>query len=177
MKLASISKETIALGSFALLLIAGATWYFAFKTPNVSSFAECAEAGHEVTASFPRQCRTPDGRTFTEEIGFDDAASVEGVALGKAVNLQEGGFATYEDGLKISIERFTDSRCPKDVQCIWEGELGTNVRLEGGDVEGVLRLVLGVKQNPVGIGFGYRVTLENMTETVATLRVEKSPQE
>jgi len=173
----SLKKETLALGGFALVLIAGATWYFAHKAPRVTSFAECEDAGYEVAESFPRQCMTPDGRTFAEEIGFADEASVENVPFGNAVNLQEGGFATYEDGLKISVERFTDSRCPADVQCVWEGELGANIRLEGGDVEGALRLVLGAKQNPMGKGYGYTVTLEQMTETVGTFRIEKDASE
>lgn len=177
MRKPTLKKETLALGGFALLLIAGASWYFLFKAPRVMSFDECVEAGNAVMESFPRQCRTADGRSFTEEIGFDVDASIENVALGNAVNLREGGYATYEDGLKLSIERFTDSRCPEDVQCIWEGQLGVNIRLEGGEIEDVLRLVLGAKQNPVGKGFGYTVTLENMTETVATLRVARETAE
>jgi len=35
----------------------------------ISSFEECVEAGYPVMESYPRQCRTPDGRTFVEEIG------------------------------------------------------------------------------------------------------------
>lgn len=34
-----------------------------------SNFTECANAGFPVQESYPRQCRTPDGRTFTEDIG------------------------------------------------------------------------------------------------------------
>lgn len=32
------------------------------------NFAECAAAGHPVMESYPRQCRTSDGRLFVEEI-------------------------------------------------------------------------------------------------------------
>lgn len=173
MNIPPIKKETLAIGGVALILIAGASWYFLFKTPRISSFAECEAAGHAVMESFPRQCQVPGGRTFVENLEFDTDASIEGVELGKAVNLQEGGFAIFEDGLKLSIERFTDSRCPEDVQCLWEGELGVNIKLEDGDVEESLRLVLGAIQNPIGVGYGYSVMLERMTETIATLRVEK----
>ena len=173
MKPIPLKKETLVIGGCALALIAGAAWYFLFKAPRIRSFAQCVAAGNTVTTSFPRQCETSDGQVFTEEIDLDDDASTVDVPLGNAVNLQEGGFATYEDGLKIAVERFTDSRCPLDVKCVWEGELGANVRLEGGNVEGVLRLVLGEKQNPMGRGFGYTITLERMTETVVTLRVVK----
>ncbi len=35
---------------------------------TVSSFGDCAAAGNQVMESHPRQCRTPDGRLFVEEI-------------------------------------------------------------------------------------------------------------
>lgn len=35
----------------------------------VEDFATCAAAGYPILESYPRQCRTPDGRNFTEEIG------------------------------------------------------------------------------------------------------------
>ncbi len=38
-------------------------------TSVVNSFEECAEAGYPVMESYPRQCRTDDGKTFTEDIG------------------------------------------------------------------------------------------------------------
>lgn len=34
-----------------------------------SNFTECANAGYPIQESYPRQCRTPDGRTFAEDIG------------------------------------------------------------------------------------------------------------
>ncbi len=34
----------------------------------ILSFKDCADAGYLVMESYPRQCRTPDGRTFAEEI-------------------------------------------------------------------------------------------------------------
>lgn len=35
---------------------------------SIDSFDDCAAAGHPVMESFPRQCRTPDGRLFVEEV-------------------------------------------------------------------------------------------------------------
>lgn len=35
----------------------------------VSSFQECVDAGYPVMESYPRQCRTPDGELFIEDIG------------------------------------------------------------------------------------------------------------
>ena len=34
---------------------------------SISSFDECVRAGYPVMESFPRQCRTADGRNFTEQ--------------------------------------------------------------------------------------------------------------
>jgi hypothetical protein len=59
-----------------LFMILGAVLAIAlafFITSNwdswqISSFDECAAAGYPVMESYPRQCRTPDGRHFTEEI-------------------------------------------------------------------------------------------------------------
>ena len=36
---------------------------------SVSSFQECIEKGYPVMESYPRQCRTPSGEIFTEDIG------------------------------------------------------------------------------------------------------------
>jgi len=35
---------------------------------NIRSFEDCMNAGFAVMESYPRQCRTPDGRLFAEEI-------------------------------------------------------------------------------------------------------------
>ncbi len=35
---------------------------------EVKSFEDCVDAGYPVMESYPRQCKTPDGRTFAEEI-------------------------------------------------------------------------------------------------------------
>ncbi|MDP3953904.1 MAG: Gmad2 immunoglobulin-like domain-containing protein [bacterium] len=37
--------------------------------PSVNTFEECVSAGYPVMESYPRQCKTPDGKTFTEDIG------------------------------------------------------------------------------------------------------------
>ncbi len=55
-----------------LLIIASIVYVYIQKSKSTSvlaSFAECAAAGFPVTESYPRQCRTPAGRTFKEDIG------------------------------------------------------------------------------------------------------------
>ncbi len=36
---------------------------------SITSFDECASAGYPVLESYPRQCKTSDGQSFTEDIG------------------------------------------------------------------------------------------------------------
>ncbi|ODS39279.1 MAG: hypothetical protein A7316_05940 [Candidatus Altiarchaeales archaeon WOR_SM1_86-2] len=38
--------------------------------PEINSFDDCVRAGYPIMESYPRQCRTPDSRTFTEEISL-----------------------------------------------------------------------------------------------------------
>jgi len=58
-----------------IVILGGIAVYFiVFKpsevlTPNINSFEECASAGYPVLESYPRQCKAPDGRSFTEDIG------------------------------------------------------------------------------------------------------------
>lgn len=44
--------------------------------PSVGSFDECVAAGNPVMETDPRQCRTPEGTTFTEEVA-DEPADVK----------------------------------------------------------------------------------------------------
>ena len=40
------------------------------KDPNkINNFFDCLNAGYPIMESYPRQCRTPDGENFTENIG------------------------------------------------------------------------------------------------------------
>lgn len=52
-----------------LLAVAGAAYWGGNRTPEIASFAECSERGFSVMESYPRQCRTPDGEIFREDIG------------------------------------------------------------------------------------------------------------
>jgi len=58
-----------------IFILAGAVLYFKIFGPSVApiieinSFEECTSAGYTVLESHPRQCKTPDGKTFIEDIG------------------------------------------------------------------------------------------------------------
>lgn len=59
---------------FIILLISGITVsYFLLKSDSASfltvkDFVSCEAAGFPIMESYPRQCRTPEGTTYTEEI-------------------------------------------------------------------------------------------------------------
>lgn len=63
-----------AIGFIVILfvVVAGYFIYTFFANPSpsrpISSFSDCEKAGYPVMESFPRQCRTPDGLIFAEEL-------------------------------------------------------------------------------------------------------------
>lgn len=66
-------KSLLTIGVI-ILIIAGAVVFWSYKGgrgsgAGVTNFDECAARGYPVLESYPRQCKTPDGRTFTEDIG------------------------------------------------------------------------------------------------------------
>lgn len=59
-------------------LVAAGLWAFVLRSDleqpqdqeplSVLSFEDCVAAGYPVMESYPRQCKTPDGRTYAEEL-------------------------------------------------------------------------------------------------------------
>jgi hypothetical protein len=84
-------------------LVAGlGTWFlvrqFATPVPTVTSYAECVAAGYPILETYPEQCRTPDGRTFTNP----DAPTPTPPA-------PPTGEFTSEGGTTITLDGWTDS--------------------------------------------------------------------
>jgi hypothetical protein len=55
---------------FDVLVVALAAWFFYQQstkppTTSINSYADCAAAGYPIQESYPEQCRTPDGKSFT----------------------------------------------------------------------------------------------------------------
>lgn len=65
-----MKNNTLIISILVVIIGAGVTyWFFNNRTQlSVASFEECRKAGYPVMESYPRQCKTPDGRTFAEEI-------------------------------------------------------------------------------------------------------------
>jgi len=64
-------KNTKLIAFFFVLLIVGiGVWKYQQKSKveQINSFEECAQAGYPIMESYPEQCRTPDGKSFTRQI-------------------------------------------------------------------------------------------------------------
>lgn len=60
------------------------------------------------------------------------------IAFDQPFDLRLGATAVLEDGLEVTFaEVVADSRCPTDVQCVWEGnaEVGVDLTLSEGDAK------------------------------------------
>jgi hypothetical protein len=73
-------KYIISVVVFILaVLVAYLAWYVNGrpKTPvkEVTSFDECLQAGYSIGESYPRQCWTPDGGHFVEELKGEKAGT------------------------------------------------------------------------------------------------------
>src|SRR3989344_3351533 len=68
-------KQVLLAGVGIVIIGAGAVYFVLQQkegeTPvvSVASFEECASAGYPIMESYPRQCKTLDGKTFVEDIG------------------------------------------------------------------------------------------------------------
>ena len=71
----------------ALIAVAGLViWLDPFRIGRdggkaISSFDECVQAGYPIMESFPRQCKTPDGRTFVEQLNGNAGSGIRGMVL------------------------------------------------------------------------------------------------
>jgi len=79
-----MNKKVITIGIIvvvALVIIVGGIFLYQTnkekQVKEVANFEQCAESGYPVMESYPRQCRTPDGRVFVEKIdNFDTEKNI-----------------------------------------------------------------------------------------------------
>jgi hypothetical protein len=93
--------------------------------------------------------------------------------FGEAVPLTVGESAEYGDGLVVTLSEINDSRCPKNVQCIWQGELAPVLKLSGGALTGETKLTLGTVSGLTGTAGPYSITLSDVTLTSVMLVTTK----
>lgn len=81
-------KANLILAVLVIAAIAGALWFMTKQEEPVAiiddttilSFLDCEAAGYPVMESYPRQCKTADGRSFTEELPAPDPTYVNASA-------------------------------------------------------------------------------------------------
>ncbi|MBS3080894.1 hypothetical protein J4221_05460 [Candidatus Pacearchaeota archaeon] len=67
-------KKIIIISVIALMVL-GAILILIVNYNNfskINDFESCVKSGYPIMESYPRQCKTPDGKTFVEEIKIDD---------------------------------------------------------------------------------------------------------
>lgn len=57
-----------AIGLSIILLVVGLIFWKSQNNSRIASFEDCAQAGYLIMESYPEQCRTSDGKTFTRQI-------------------------------------------------------------------------------------------------------------
>lgn len=163
----------------ALLMVMGAGCQQ--PVAEITTFDQCVAAGNPVMESYPRQCRA-NGKTFEEKVAQPPAPPPTGsdggvqtlIQLGEQFSLKKGGFRSVQGGLRVTLESIADSRCPKDVQCIWAGELAPKLLVELPDEKVPSQEVtLGTLMNKNADALGYHFALIAATETEATIVVTK----
>lgn len=105
------------------------------NTSQIKTFAQCEDAGYPVMESYPRQCRTPDGRTFVSDrdrFDIEKNATCENVSGECALVDSSLGFACCFEGqcraadysndsyVAVNLEWFAhgkQSYCPADSDC------------------------------------------------------------
>ena len=85
--------------------------------------------------------------------------------------LRVGETATLPEGMSVKLEKIDDSRCPANVQCIWQGELGATFILTGGGFASSTSIRLGTERNKsiIPASSGLTFTLQSATLESATL--------
>ncbi len=101
--------------------------------------------------------------------------SLSGVSYGDPTTFEVEDSVRYEDGLTVKLLSIDDSRCPVDVQCVWEGELAANFELSGGVETQEVRL--GTVSGSDAKVEGYRIALTEVSESTATVTIVKTDDE
>ena len=135
------------------------------SAPTITNFEECAYAGYPISDTYPKQCKTPDGKSFTKHL------TVLAVEFQTPITLSINEQIKFGDGLEVTLVEINDSRCDPDVVCIWAGELSSRFILLGGNISQFKEVRLGTETEKTATHNNYTFTLQEATESVATIIV------
>lgn len=92
--------------------------------------------------------------------------------FGGATDVPLGSSALFEDGLRLTLKQLDDSRCPKGVTCVWQGELSGVFDASGGALAAKEELRLGMVSGAQAEVGPYRVALSDASDTTFTVVVD-----
>jgi hypothetical protein len=92
--------------------------------------------------------------------------------FGTSVVLTLNKKVTFSDGLVVILTTVDDSRCPKNVQCIWEGELGVTLEVSKGAITSPGEVHMGTVTRDTARVENYAFSLKSATANSATIVVE-----
>ena len=108
-------RKFILIGTLLIIIIILAGGWFGLSYKNsqepgvsVNNFEECIAKGYPVLESYPRQCRTPDGKIFVEDIGAELGYFIFVKMLGdksKFITMDQDFFDTtnYPDYVRFNL--------------------------------------------------------------------------
>lgn len=97
--------------------------------------------------------------------------------FGKTITLKLSDSVAFSDGLNVILKEINDSRCPKDVQCIWAGEISGVFSVSGGKLTLSKEIRLGTANSKSMTFENYTFSLKNATGSSITIIVEyKKPE-
>ncbi len=89
------------------------------------------------------------------------------------VTLSLNSQVVFSDGLTVTLKEINDSRCPKDVQCVWAGELSGVLVLSGDNTSATQEIRLSTVVNKtVNVG-QYTFTIKDATVASLDFSVSK----
>lgn len=68
-----MKKYLITLIVVVVAIVGGLSYYKSSLVSSINSFESCVKAQNPVLESYPRQCRTSDGRSFTEDVSVEQS--------------------------------------------------------------------------------------------------------
>lgn len=131
--------------------------------PEVKDFHTCADAGYPIMESFPAQCRTPDGRTFVEDINENAEVVVTSPERGALVSspLTVTGKAKgnwfFEDNMPVTLKdtngKVLAQKGARSVDGNWmtADYVNFTVTLEFANPETEFGVIIIEKDNPSGL--------------------------
>lgn len=84
---------------------------------SITDFDSCAAAGYPILESYPPQCKTPDGRSFVQEVTeISNPASEYCIENGGRLEIRkdlqgEAGFCIFDNGKECEEWAFFNGEC------------------------------------------------------------------